>query len=196
MMVTSPKNNRQLFYCAIFLFTLLCLNTPGAMAAERASDWRPTYDLVMKWVNFGLLAFILVKYLKDPLKEFFFGQKAMVARQIEKLEQEKEEKVQKITATQEMLADSDTRLAELKERMLQQGEREKEKIIEAARQQSSFILEGAKRKVAHRIQQAKTNFRAELIDMAVTAAAQQLPSQVNESDNQKLVNKFLTDTQA
>ena len=96
MMVTSPKNNRQLFYCAIFLFTLLCLNTPGAMAADRASDWRPTYDLVMKWVNFGLLAFILVKYLKDPLKEFFFGQKAMVARQIEKLEQEITALVRKI----------------------------------------------------------------------------------------------------
>jgi F-type H+-transporting ATPase subunit b len=194
-MIASYKNSRQIFYYAALFFLVFFLKVPEALASEQASQWRPIYDLVMKWVNFGILSFILVKYAKGPLKEFLSGHKAIIARQIEKIEQEKEKTIEKINDTQKMLADSDRRLATLKERMIQQGEKEKEIIIEAARQQSRFMLEGAKRKVEHRIQQAKTNFRAELIDMAVNAAVQQLPSQVTAEDNQKLVTKFLEGAQ-
>jgi F-type H+-transporting ATPase subunit b len=194
-MMASLKNRRQILYYAALFFLLLFMNAPEAFASEQEAGWRPTYDLVMRWVNFSILVFILVKYLKNPIKEFLYGQKAIIARQIGKLEEEKEKTIEKISGTKKMLADSDSRLADLKERMVRQGKKEKEQIIEAAKQQSHFMLEGAKRKVENRIQQAKANFRSEMVDLAVNAAIQQLPSQVTEEDNQKFVTKFLKDAQ-
>ncbi len=169
-------------------------NSPEAFAAEQISGWRPTYDLVMKWVNFTILIFIVVKFLRTPIKEFLTGQKDMIANDISRLEQKKQSVIEQIHQAQGQLVDSDRRLTELKERMVQQGEREKEKIIESARQQSHFMMETAQRKVAHRIQQAKANFRAELIDMAVNAAMSELPSLLTEADNQALVQQFLEQT--
>ena len=191
----KSQNLRHRLIVGVFSFALLfILNATVALASEDAG-WRPTYDLVMKWVNFGILAFVLVKYLKDPIKDFLFGQKAIIAREIEKLETEKEKTLEKINNTRKELEDSDRRLSDLTDRMRQQGEKEKEKIIEAARQQSRFMLEGAKRKVQGRIDQAKANFRSELIDLAVNAAMEKLPSQVTPEDNQKMASKFIVDTQ-
>lgn len=191
----KSQNLRHRLIVGVFSFALLfILNATVALASEDAG-WRPTYDLVMKWVNFGILAFVLVKYLKDPIKDFLFGQKAIIAREIEKLETEKEKTLEKINNTRKELEDSDRRLSDLTDRMRQQGEKEKEKIIEAARQQSRFMLEGAKRKVQSRIDQAKANFRSELIDLAVNAAMEKLPSQVTPEDNQKMASKFIVDTQ-
>ena len=33
---------------------------PEAFAAEKTNNWRPTYDLVMRWVNFGIIVFLYI----------------------------------------------------------------------------------------------------------------------------------------
>ena len=46
-------------------------------AAETAA-WRPTYDLVMRWVNFLILVIIIVKYMRKPLGDFIAGKQREV----------------------------------------------------------------------------------------------------------------------
>jgi len=164
-----------------------------ALASEGEAGWRGIFDVAMKWVNFGILAFLLIKFLKDPLRNFFAGRKAELADQIVALEREKEEIIRRVDSAGIELESSGARLAALKEKITRRGEREKAAMIKAAQDQSRLMLESAQRKVAYRIQQAKANFRSELIDSAVNAAMVQLPSQVSDADNQKLLQLFLDD---
>ena len=169
-----------------------------ALASDSAGGWRDIYDVVMKWVNFGIFAFIvfmIIKKFKGPLWALFAGDKADLENRIDNLEKEKEDKIRSIDSARKELEGSEARLTELKEKMTRRGEREKEAMIEAARDQSRLMLESAQRKVAYRIEQAKANFRAELIDSAVNAAIKQLPSQVTDADNEKLLGLFLDDTE-
>ena len=167
-----------------------------ALASEGTGGWRDIYDVIMKWINFGIFAFIvfqIIKKFKGPLWALFAGDKADLENRIDNLEKEKEEKIRSIDSARKELEGSETRLVELKEKITHSGEREKEAMIKAARDQSRLMLESAQRKVAYRIEQAKANFRAELIDSAVNAAIEQLPSQVTEADNEKLLGLFLDD---
>jgi len=164
-----------------------------ALASEGAAGWRGTYDIVLMWINFGILSFLLIKFLKEPLRNYFAGRKAELANEIDALEKEKEEKIRSVDAARKELESSGERLAALKERLARRGEREKEAMIKAAQEQSRLMLESAQRKVEYRIQQAKANFRSELIDTAVNAAMEQLPSQVTDADNEKLLRLFLDD---
>jgi F-type H+-transporting ATPase subunit b len=161
----------------IILTALFFLSTGvvEVLAAEGDGGWRPTYDIIMKWVNFGILAFIFFKFARRPLKNFLSDKKNEISLQIET---ELEENV--------------LRLEELKERIVQTGEKRKLEIIEDARQESRMIIESAKQKMEGRIIQARNRLRAEMIDAATEIALDKLPGLVTEDDNQKLLEQFMT----
>ena len=49
---------------------VLHLGSFDAQAADGTGDWRPVFDLVMRWVNFLILAFLLIKFSRVPIKNF------------------------------------------------------------------------------------------------------------------------------
>ena len=111
--------------CTAILAGLLSLHLLGldAHAAEGSSHWRPVYDLIMRWINFGIIVFVVYKYARKPLMKFLRGHKEKVAEEIEALETRKEEMVTRISQTQKDIEESDIRFNELKERIIQQGEK-------------------------------------------------------------------------
>jgi hypothetical protein len=73
---------------------ILCLGffVGGLPEAAYAADapWRPTYDMAMRWVNFIILVAVIVKYGKEPIKDFLKLQKSEVVSEISQLEAEKD----------------------------------------------------------------------------------------------------------
>ena len=163
-----------------------------ALAAEEAGSWRTTFDLVMRWVNFAILAFILVKYAKTPLKNFLGERRQEIAHQLNKIEQEKEKADQTIRETLKELEDSKIRFTKMKQRIIEDGEKKKQKIIADARQESRILMESARKKIDYRFLKAQKALKSELTEIAINLAAQRLPAKITEEDNQKWVNAFLS----
>jgi len=172
----------------------VCVFASHSMATEASTNWRSTYDMVMKWLNFGILTFLIFKFGKAPLKNFLAFRKAELANQINQLQAQKSSISLKINDAHDILADGDQRLAALKDKMVRKGEKEKKKIVASAHTQSQIIIESAKRKIENQVNQAKRNFRSEMIDMAVNTAMARLPSQMTDTDNRMLLKAFLSDT--
>lgn len=169
---------------------------PEALAADNTDGWRPVFDLVMRWVNFGILAFLLIKFTRTPVIDFFQNRKNELSREIEKLEKEKEKMLQNIDENLKMLEESSIRFEELKERIIAQGEKNKQKLIEDAQQESRILMEGAKQKIENRFIMARSAFRSELIDSAIAIAMDRLPNELTSKDNQKWVDDFIASTQS
>lgn len=188
--------SKLLWVCGGISLGVLGLHLGGheAFAAEKTSNWRPTYDLIMRWVNFGIIVFILNRYAKTPLKNFLRSKKEDLAQEIDELEEKKEDANAKIRETQKTIEESDVRLAELKARIVQQGEREKLKIVESAQQQSRAMLADANRRIDASILQARNTVKGELIDAAIDLAMERLPQEITAVDNEKFVNEYLTST--
>lgn len=171
--------------------TILLVSLP-AWAAEGGGSWRSTYDTVMLWVNFGILAFVIVKFGKTPIMNFLRSQKDEIAGEIEKLEKEREEAISKIEETRQALAESDARFAELKEKIVDRGRKRKEAIIDEAKQQSALMIDAAKRKIDYQIVEAKRLLKDELIDTAIDLAADKLPKEIKTEDDNRLLDLFLS----
>ena len=120
---------------------------PEAFAADNTENWRPVFDLVLRWVNFGILAFLLIKFTRTPIRDFLQSRKKELSREIEKLENDKEKILQNINENLKALEESGVRFEKLKERIIAQGEKNKQKLIEDAQQESRLLLEGAKQKI-------------------------------------------------
>ena len=162
-----------------------------ASAADNSGDWRPVFDLVMRWLNFGIFVFILVKYARTPIKDFLLSRRAEVAREIEMVEEKKEEANKKIQDAARMLDESEVRFTRVKERIIQEGETKKQKLIEDAQQESKILLESTMKKIQSQLLDAKRAFKSELVDTAISLAMKRLPDEITTEDNQNFTNQFL-----
>jgi F-type H+-transporting ATPase subunit b len=180
---------------AWFTLTLILGLMPSIAMAGDNPEWRPTYDLILRWVNFLILAAIIVKYAREPLKKFLKQQKEDVISDVDALENEKNQIFEEIQVAKVQAAESEIRLNELKERLISQGEAKKQQIVEQARQQSAAMIEETRKKLETRISKAKTQLKMELADLAFEQAAEKLPRIITESDNQRLLDIYMESMQ-
>lgn len=161
--------------------------------AAQAADpqWRPTYDLAMRWVNFIIIVAVIVKYARDPIKEFLKLQKSDIIDKIGELEAEKAKIISQIKEVKNKGAESRTHFQELKARLIAQGETRKQQIVEQARQQSKIMLEETRRKMQNRITQSKAGLQMELLDMAIDQAKAKLPDIMTAGDAQQLLDDYM-----
>jgi F-type H+-transporting ATPase subunit b len=187
------KINSIFFYLIAMVLSLHFLGH-DALAAEKSNSWRPMYDLILRWINFGIIVFVIVKYGKTPIMNFLRGQKDKLAQEINQLENEKKDATAKVMETLKSVDESEVRFADLKDRIIQQGEKKKTEIIESAQNQSKMMLEDAKRRIDSHFLQAKNEFKAELIDIAMDMAMERLPEVITPEDNDKFTRLFLDST--
>jgi F-type H+-transporting ATPase subunit b len=176
---------------AVIVAGALHLMAGPGWAGDGGSAWRATYDEVMLWLNFGILAFLLVKYGRGPLIDFLKGEAKRTAEEIERAEKSRrrmEEKVREMAAAAENRRE---RLQELREKLLQEGERKHRETIESARRDSQLLLEQTRVSIDHQIYEAKKRLQAELVDRAVETALERLPGLVTPDDQKKLVETFI-----
>ena len=162
-----------------------------ASAAENTPSWRPTYDLIMMWVNFLILFGVLYKFLKTPLADFIQGKKYEMEKELNKAEEQKQLAQEKIQESLKMLEEGEDRFNKIKERIVAQGEAQKAKIIEEAQNQSQYMLTEAKRKIDSQIVRAKEKFRMQLVDRAFDLALQRLPGMITKEDSDKFVEDYI-----
>jgi F-type H+-transporting ATPase subunit b len=172
-------------------FFMIHLLSIEALAADSSGDWRPIFDLVMRWVNFFILAFLLIKFSRAPIKNFLEGKKEDIARDIEALEADKKQMLREIDESRKQMENSKERLSQLKKTIIAQGEKNKIKIIEDAEQESKILLESAKQKIESRITDAREVLKAELVDDAIALAMKKLPEIITDQDNQKFIDAFI-----
>jgi F-type H+-transporting ATPase subunit b len=182
------------FFIAFFGFLLLfatVIASSALGAEEQTPGWRSTYDTVMLWVNFGILAFVIVKFGRKPLINFLYGQKESLEKEINRLENSKKEVGDKIEEMLKTLDESESRFEEMKQKIIERGEKRRSEIIEDAKRQSRTLLESTKRKAENRIRQARDKLKSDMVDRAIEIALEKLPAEITAEDNQKMVGQFL-----
>jgi F-type H+-transporting ATPase subunit b len=152
---------------------------------------RQTWDLIMRWINFVILAAVIIKYARAPLAQFLKEKRAETSLTIKQLEEKRAEAELKIRDGRNQLKSSQDKLALIKERVLAEGRKRKEKIIEEARQESRLMLTTAQVKIENQIRDAAEKIKIELIDMAVQRAEARLPQLLARQDHNRLIEQWM-----
>ena len=185
------KNNTAWWNHAVMIAASLLLTGVNALASETGGNWRATYDIAMIWLNFGIFAFLLVKYLKTPLINFLRGRQDEFAREISRLEEDRQQISLKINETQQLFEKSEAHYETIKAKIITQGEEKKRELIETARQESRLMIEQTNVRIGNQIQQAKNKFKSEMIDMAFSLAMERLPAEITKTDHQRLLDRYI-----
>jgi F-type H+-transporting ATPase subunit b len=169
-----------------------CLFLTATFAAETGSSWRSTYDPIMKWVNFSILLFVIVKYAGPPLVNFLRSQGREIERDLVRIEQEKTNVLEELRTAQQFLDESELRIGELKERILEEGRKRRQEIIQQADEEGQMMLESAAQRTQGYFQNAKKQLQHELLDEAMNRALDLLPKVMTSDDRQKMVSDYVS----
>lgn len=180
--------------------TLLCglagvpLSAALGWAAEGEASWRATYDLVMMWINFGILAFLMMKYVRAPLLNLLKGEAEKTVAGLRHAKESREQVDQKVEETLRALENARERLRDIQEKILAEGIRQRQRIIDSALNESGLLLERTRQKIDSQIAEAHLRLKAELIDRAVALAMERLPAEITADEQLRLVERFVRET--
>ena len=167
-----------------------------AFASEEASGGRTIYHTIMLFVNFGIFVFLFIKYAKKPFMNFLRSERESVEKQINEVTDKKQGVQSQRDTEAEQLKDIDRIIGELRNSILEMGEREKKKIIQQGKSLAEKMIRDAEAYSKNRIVDARQELSEEMVDMALSMAKEKLLKNMTDKDNDNLVGQFITNLQA
>jgi F-type H+-transporting ATPase subunit b len=165
--------------------------TDRAWAGDLDLFTRHNYDLIMRWINFIILAVVAIKFGRKPLLQFLDNQKKSISQPFEKLEAQKKQAEAQVRESQKLLDNSRNRLKQLQDRIITDGQNQKDRIISEAQKEAQIMMEAAQNKIEGQRKMAYANVRAELIDMASELALARLPEVITSRDQDQMIHTWL-----
>jgi F-type H+-transporting ATPase subunit b len=171
---------------------LLCLNS-DALAMGESTPGRKVWDLVLLWINFGILVFIFLKFGKTPLVDFLRGEQRKIEDDLNAVNKRFETAKAGMDAEANSLDDIEQELEKMRKNILEMGRREKEKIIAQGKISAEKMIKDAEDYAKYQIAKAKKALSEEMVDIAVSMVEEKLIKGISEEDNEKLIKQFVVD---
>jgi len=194
MNIYRDKKRLRFFLVGVLLVTLvggLALSALAAESQQGTSNFKKIWMTSWRVLNFLILAFFLVKLLKEPLNRFLQESARSIRENLQGTEEaflqaegELEEVEKRLESLEEETQKLRTAIGEL-------GEKERDKIIANARQTAEHTLEKARLEAGYSVEQAKSQLRRQVIDEAVRIAEESVRKAITNSDQKRLVDEYL-----
>jgi len=190
------QGNKKLCFLIVSVLVVaivggLALSAAAAEEQKGTSSFKKTWMKVWEVLNFLILAFLVFKFLKDPVKKFFQERADMFQQQIEEAEGASLEAEREFKEIEKRLELLDEEIQQLQHVIIEQGERERNKIISDAKQTAEYMLEKARLQSDMMVRNAKMELRRQVIDEAVGIAEESIRKAMEKEDQERLVDEYL-----
>jgi F-type H+-transporting ATPase subunit b len=149
-------------------------------------------DLLMRCMNFGVLAGALFFLLRKPVAQGLRSRREGIKDQLDDLERRKREAEGQLSATKEKLKRLDQEAQKIIAEYVAQGEAIKAKILEEAKGAAEKLQEQAKKNIEHEFRKTKEQLKAEMAEQAVAMAEDLIKKNVNDGDQKRIIDEYLT----
>lgn len=190
----KPMIKKGLFVSFLVLGVLGLIAVLGtdAFAAQKTSEGRKLYNTIMLFVNFGILAFLFIKYARKPLVNFLKGESSKIAEDLDSIDEQLKKARSALSIEEEKFSGTEERMQKIKADIIELGHSEKEKIIENAKQTADKMIEDTKRKSEYKLEEAKKMLGTEVMDIAISVAKEKIQKEISPEDDEALFNQFLS----
>lgn len=166
-----------------------------ALGAETISEGRKLWDLILRWVNFGILVFFFLKYGKAPLMRFLNGERNRVEKTLHEIDKDLNLSRMRLQEESKKLEDIEGSLQDLRKNILEMGKKEKERILEDARSTADQMIAQAESETEIKLEGAKRQLNDKVVERALGLAEKQLQASFSDRDNDQLLQGFVGDLQ-
>jgi F-type H+-transporting ATPase subunit b len=154
------------------------------------------WKLAAQLVNFGLLAFILIKFGGPAVSKALTARHQQLKADLAAASEAKAAAEKRLAVQEQRLATLEQEIAGIRAGIKQEAEAEKARLIELAEERARRIQEETKFLLDQQAKQAEADLRREAAKMAVDMAEKMVRGAVNAGDQQRMVDSFVGDVAA
>lgn len=169
---------------------LILAATPALAAQAEPSAFKFWWNWSWRIINFLVLAFVVVKMAKQPLKDFLSGQKAKVVEELETMEKAKAVAQAELNKIQKQTSGLAQELADYEKAFADMAARERVRLTEDAAKEADLILERAKLTAKMSLRQAKQTLTEEMVELAADLAEEKLKEAMSAQDQAGFLEQF------
>lgn len=189
---------KLIFFIAI-PFYILCIISPeiasaSSGAAEQAGAehhgivWS---ELVWPFINFSLLAGVLIFFTRKPFKEFFRSRTEKIETSIKTATEAKELAEKMLAEVRERLKNTTHETDLIIEAAKRTGEKEKESLIAEGEHIKLKIVEQAKASIEFELAKARQAIKSEAALLALEAAENEIKKRLGRNEQDKLIDEYI-----
>ncbi len=185
----SPMRQSMLFLGILLAFFL---GSGAAFASEGSGTSNEWVNLALRIVNIALFIGIIWKFAGKFIKDALWGRREKVEAELKNLEVQKVKAAEELKAMQEKVARVEADCEAILEENRLQAEAQRKAIIEHAQAAARQITDQARRAAESEVRLLVAEVRSELADLVTAAARKNLSQALDNAEQEKLIDKYLT----
>jgi F-type H+-transporting ATPase subunit b len=164
----------------------------GTEHAGASHEGEPFWKTGARIFNFAILAGVLVYFLRSPFKAFLEARSAQIRSALVNAARMRQEAAERIAEVERRMRALPDDLEALKERGHGDIAAEQKRIREVAEAERRRLLEQARRQIDLRLRIAERELTSHAADRLVAIAAERIRKTINEQDQIRLVERYLS----
>jgi F-type H+-transporting ATPase subunit b len=148
-------------------------------------------QLLLQFVNFAILAGVLVYFLRKPLKTYLLHRRQTIKEKIEEADRRLREAEEAKNMYEERLSKLEVEVEAFRAKAFEEMEEERKKILDDARGLASRISEQARLAYEQEMKEAMAKVRAEITGRTIMAAERKMREMFRKEDHDRMVEEFI-----
>ena len=185
------------FSYSLVTIHFLLVFAAAAFASEGGGEEAASLGEILKgyiWpiINFLILVYVLVFFIKKmDLKGFFKKRTELIEQSLREAREAKELAQKALAEVEERLKTKDSEIEQIIASARQSGEKEKARLVEEGDKLKARILEQAKTNIDYEVKRAKEAIKEEAVEIAMELAEKKLKEKLSKDEQLKLLEESL-----
>jgi len=188
----GPSVRSALLLLAALAAGLLAPGADPVLAAEAGEQGTDQSELVWQAVNLAILLGIIVYFARRPVRDYFAERREGIRHEVEEAAALLKRAESHYAEWQRKLVELDAELEQIRAQARRRAHEERDRILEEARAAAERVRRDATAAIDQEMRRAGQELRREAADLAVELAARMLREKVDERDQSRLVDEFIT----
>jgi F-type H+-transporting ATPase subunit b len=142
-------------------------------------------------ISFVLLAILLARFLKKPVLSFLGQRQEKIKNSLEQAARKETESQTQLQVWEKKLSVLSQEIADLHQRISQEGEMERKRIMEHALEEGDRIRKQARVVADQEVKKARAALKKEMVDLSLELAEKLLREATTSKDQERLVKDFI-----
>lgn len=148
--------------------------------------------LLLQILNFSVFLFILIKFGGSAMRKFLRGRHELIKKDVHDASELLKQAKQKAEEQERRLASLEKEIANLRDSIQKDAEREQARLIASAQEKAKRIQEETRVQLDQQVRSAEARLRAEVATASIKLAEELLKRTVSPEDDRRLAREFVT----
>jgi len=149
-------------------------------------DWLP------RLVNFSIIAGALVYFMRKPVRDFFTGRSAEIAKAMQESRETRERAVFALAEMERKVRELEAETAKLVSEAQARGEKDKQALVEEGRKTAQDVQAQVKQGIDIEVQKARAALAMEASLLALDLAEVRIKDKIGNQDHERIVKEYIT----